>query len=697
MKFFYRKSGPCALLLSMIATLLNVHTATATELETVTVTATRSAQALSTLATSVAVIDEDELKRVSATHPSEALARVPGVWIARGNGQEHLTAIRSPVLTGAGSCGAFAITEEGVPVRATGFCNVNQLFDLNTEQAQQVDVLRGPSTVMFGSDAQHGVINVISQSPGDQRASMLGFETGANDYARIKVSHGSADEQQGFRLNLNAAHDGGFKDDAGFDQQKLTARYDYHTDDASTHTLLSINNLNQETAGYVVGTDAYRDPNRLRENPNPEAFRDAQSMRVQTRIAIGSGSGTRWLITPYARYNHMTFMMHFLPGTPVEENGHRSFGVQSALFSPINSDLHLTAGLDAESTDAWLSQTQAGGFSAFPAGKHYDYRVQGLMAAPFALLDAQLTEHTAATVGLRYETLHYDYHNKMISGDTAEDGSPCINGFTGAVGCRYSRPDDRSDRFGNLSSHVALLHHISANHTVFARYAQGKRAPQATEMYRLQNGQMNAHLDSESIHSNELGLRGQWAGLRYSVTAFHMRKDQVIFQSADRLNINGGKTEHQGFEYALNWQLNDHWQIALTGTLADHHYRTNVSAPGSDANIATQGNRVVSAPYSLQTLRLNWTPTTATHAELELLDMGRYYTNLENTHAYRGHRLAHLRVQHQLTRSLTLGARITNLTNTRYAERADYSAFSGDRYFIGEPRAAWISLTVYIE
>ena len=81
--------------------------------------------------------DAEDLDLIGATHPTEALVRVPGVWISRGSGQEHLTAIRSAVLTGAGACGEFLYLENGLPVRPAGFCNVNNLFEHNTEQAGQ--------------------------------------------------------------------------------------------------------------------------------------------------------------------------------------------------------------------------------------------------------------------------------------------------------------------------------------------------------------------------------------------------------------------------------------------------------------------------------------------------------------------------------------------------------------------------------
>ena len=86
------------------------------------------------------------------------MQRVPGTWISRGNGQESLTALRSPVLTGAGSCGAFYMAADNISLRAPGFCNVNQLFDANTEQAGRIEVLRGPATALYGSNAMHGVI-----------------------------------------------------------------------------------------------------------------------------------------------------------------------------------------------------------------------------------------------------------------------------------------------------------------------------------------------------------------------------------------------------------------------------------------------------------------------------------------------------------------------------------------------------------
>ncbi len=650
-------------------------------MESVAVTASRYAQSILTEPSSLSVISEDELRLIRHTHITETLNRVPGVLVSRGNGQEHLTAIRSAVLTGAGSCGAFTVAEDGVPVRATGFCNVNQLFDLNTEQAQRIEVLRGPGTVMHNSDALHGVINVITQPAPQSRETHIGFEAGANDYYRLAISQGDSDGPHGYRLNFNGASDGGYKDDSGFDQQKLTARHDYTQDTVSVNTLLSLSNINQETAGYVSGTDAYKDDSRKRENGDPAAFRDSQTVRLQSHLTMQLAKDSVFIATPYARYTDMRFLMHFLPGTPLEENGQKSVGIQTLYQRPMTKKLQLSQGFDAEYTDAFLKQTQDGGFGVFPAGKQYDYEVKAKVLAAFLNADYQLTPATTFAAGGRYEYLEYNYDNQMLDGSTDENGVPCSGP------CRYSRPADSEDDFDNWSFNTSLTHLISDENVATLRLAHGFRAPQATEMYRLQNGQLKANLDSEEINSVETSFRHQGSTLDYQLTAYFMKKNNEIFQSSDRINLADGKSESYGLEYHVGWSISDAWDINLAGSFARHQYTENVAIFGAVDDLDIDGNDIDTAPRRFHSLQLGWNPADTTRVELEWLSMGKYYTDINNLHSYEGHDLYNLRLRHQLTKHISIGLRVNNLTDIDYAERADFSGFGGDRYFIGEPRS----------
>src|SRR5690606_41694440 len=171
---------------------------------------------------------------------AEILARVPGTWISRGNGQEHLTAIRSPVFTGAGSCGSFYMAEDGVPLRPSGFCNVNELFEVDATQAQQVDVLRGPGTVVHGGNALHGVINVMNRAPALSSEAELALEAGPHDYLRLRGSISDRVETHAWRVNLTSAHDGGYKDDSGYEDYRFGWRDDVDGGDWQFASMLSL-------------------------------------------------------------------------------------------------------------------------------------------------------------------------------------------------------------------------------------------------------------------------------------------------------------------------------------------------------------------------------------------------------------------------------------------------------------------------
>jgi outer membrane receptor protein involved in Fe transport len=72
--------------------------------------------------------------------------------------------------------------------------------------------------------------------------------------------------------------------------------------------------------------------------------------------------------------------------------------------------------------------------------------------------------------------------------------------------------------------------------------------------------------------------------------------------------------------------------------------------------------------------------------------MGSYYLNPENLHRYKGHSILHLRAGWAVSEAIGLYANISNLTDRRYAERADYTTFSQQRYFPGTPRTVQVGV-----
>ncbi|HEX7964642.1 MAG TPA: TonB-dependent receptor [Gammaproteobacteria bacterium] len=656
------------------------------ELGQVTVTDTRAPVPLRTLADNTTRLDETSLALKSETHPAQVFSLVPGAWVTAGGGQESLMSLRSPLFTGQGACGAFLLLEDGIPIQPAGFCNVNALFELDLEQAAAVEVIRGPGSVLYGSDALHGIVNVLTRAPDSEPQDSAGLELGSHGYARAESSVGAWDGARGWRLSANAAHDGGFRADAGFDQQKLDMRYDHAEGDLSAETLFAFTNLNQDTAGYIYGPDAYKDDALRESNPTPGAYRDARSLLLAQRWQRDLGGGTELDFTPYARRNTQAFVQHFIPGTPVEDNAQNSLGWQLMLRTRPSDSVEALYGLDGEYVHGSLQEFQPTALTtgtpeqnaSRPQGLHYDYAVDSRTLAAYADLRYTLAPRWILDGGLRAEGVRYSYVNFLPAGDTQADGTPCALGP-----CLFNRPADRSDEFVNLLPKAGITWLASDSQSAYFKLGRGARAPQAAELYSLQSQQDVADLNSETLDDYELGWRGKAGDFGWDADTYYMLKRHFIFRDANGFNVSDGRTRHRGVEFALSYALAQRWTLLLDGSYAVHSYA--FTAALAQGNSVQDGDDMKYAPRSLGSLRLRWQPQEATTLEAEYQHVGGYWLDESDSHRYGGHDLLNLYARHALSGGWTLALRILNAADTAYAERADFS-FGNYRYFPGDGR-----------
>lgn len=622
---------------------------------------------------SVEVVSSDDLEAAQLTHPSEALNRVSGVNIHRGSGQEHLTAIRSPVLTGGAGAGSFLYLEDGVPLRAAGFANVNGLFEAGTEFAGSVDVFKGPGPATYGSNAVHGLVNVSSREAehGRSQVSVIGSKDG---YGRLTNSFAFGTSNGAGLASLSLAHDDGFRDDSGFYQQKFQLKYEGEISDIwSVEWLTSFQNLNQETAGFIQGVDAYKDDAVRFTNPNPEAFRDAKSYRMQARFERSLGNNNL-AITPYARRAELRFLRHFVPGQALEKNAHTSLGFQSAYYSDDENGFNI--GVDAEYTEGTVFEFQANpNRFSFVQGLHYDYGVQAFVGAAYGRKRFGLSDDLALDIGARAEFTHYDYDNKVSTGRSG----------------RFIRAADRRDGFFTLTPKASLTYTANGRLNLYARAARGSRAPQVTDLYSAQINQVPGEADVETLDSLEAGMKYDDYTHSFSASVFTMWKDNFFFRNANGFNVVNGKTRHSGIEVAFNLDVNSNLSVSGGGTLARHTYDFN-EIVGSAANDIMDGNRVDTAPDTLAQMRATYAMSEAFEAEIEWRHMGSYFTNPGNTAKYPGHDIFVLRAAYNISDNLTVFGRADNVFDTRYADRADF-AFGNERYFPGRPRTVFIGLS----
>ncbi len=673
--------------------------------EVIVVTGSRQASDLLSFSGNADRISAEDIEVVSAVHPSDILNRATGVHIQTNNGMESLPSLRSPVLTGPGAAGAYLFLEDGIATRAAGFANNNGLSELNLAQAEEIEVIRGPASAVYGSNAVHGVINVLTKAPSDEGEASLIF--GANERYQLQGTIGRDMGQHGVSGNFQAIDDGGYRDNSSFSSFKVNGRHDYEQGSDKFSTLISGFVLDQDTAGFISSKDngsdcyssvydddkLYQDRDAMEKNCDTDAYRKWSSLRVASRWQRTLSDDSSFSITPYFRVNEMEFRQHYLPSKAIEENSHYSLGMVSNYYWQIDPSLALVMGVDAEWTAGELTQTQQkpdtySWGKARQQGIHFDYQVDATIIAPYVQGDWQVSDALTFTGSIRFDATTYRYDNLVADGTTKADGSACVNNVDEPIPCLFKRPEDSDDSFNNTSTKLGFNYRLSANTALFGAWSQGFRAPQATDLYRLQKQQVAGELDSEEISSGELGLRGIGDRLSYEVVVYHMTKKNFFFRDASGLNVTDGETSHQGLELGVNYELSDSLSAAINYSYGQHEYEFDRQSSG-----VVHDNEIDTAPKQQANARLSWLPTASTKLELEWLHMGDYYLDPSNEHEYEGHNLWQLRGAMQVSAKINLFARIENLTDEKYASRADY-AYGSYRFFGGQPRAFHFGVNV---
>ncbi len=332
-------------------------------------------------------------------------------------------------------------------------------------------------------------------------------------------------------------------------------------------------------------------------------------------------------------------------------------------------------GVDGEYTQGFLNEFQPGPqVFSYVSGPHYDYQVKSWVLAAYGQKEFSLGASTQLSAAARIEYTHYSYDNQIDSG----------------VFGRFKRIDDRNDDFLVLTPKLSLIHNFNENWQVYGRLARGARAPQTSDLYSLQINQVVGDIEPETLDSAEFGLRFTSERAAFELGGFAMKKDNFFFRNTDGYNVANGKTEHFGLELSGNADITHRLSGSFNLTLADHSYAFS-DAVASASNSITDGDQVDTAPSLIANARVDYDLTRTLSANFAWRHMGEYFTDPGNTQSYPGHDVFTLGGQWDAPDAWTVFARIDNLFDVKYADRADYG-FGNERYFPGRARALFVGV-----
>lgn len=672
-------------------------------LTTVTITGSREQTQLMRSPASVGVISAEAIQQTGPMHPQQIIGQVPGAAVAVTNGEGHTTAIRQPFTTSP----VYLFLEDGIPTRATGFFNHNGLYETNMPQAGGIEVVKGPGSALYGSDAIAGIVNVLSRVPSAKPGASVTGELGSFGWQRLLLDGTTGTGEGAVRIGANLTHTDGWREKTAYDRQSVNLRHDQGLDEGATlKTLLGYTKIDQQTGANSALT--YRD---YLDNPTKNnfgiAWRKVDALRLSTQYERERGNALL-SITPYLRSNAMDLNGSYnLSSDPrVEKTNVFSLGVMAKWRQDFEGTAkpRLILGLDIERspgkrTEDSLNVSTTGtgadrNYYAYTVGNRiYDYDVTFKSLSPYVQGELSPTQALRLTAGLRFDSIGYDMANNITASTTR----------AGVTSRYYGQVASASVDYSNWSPKLGATLALGPSSSLYASYNHGFRAPSESQLFRagsdtaanaLTKARLALDLKPIKARQVEVGWRGVSKGWSYDLAAYQLTKtDDLVSQRDLATNIsttlNAGNTEHTGLDLALGKALSRSWRLDTALSYAVHRYVDWVT---SSANYS--GNEMATAPRFIGNTRVTWTPRPGTSAQLEWVSLGEYWLEDSNSATYgkyAGHDVFNLRLRQQVGRDVSAFLRLMNLTDRRYADSASVSSNTAV-YTPALPRALYLGL-----
>ena len=206
----FRQPSGCALvaLIAAVAQPSFVHAQNSTALPEITVTAERVEQPVNATGSDVTVIPGARLSQWGPQGITEVLREVEGVTVNQSGGPGTATDVR---LRGAAP-GQALILIDGVPVgNAAGTDGTLDFGNLSAIDIERIEILRGPQSALYGSDAMSGVVNIITKK-GKDGAPVRSATVEAGSYGTVtaRASVSGATGPWSYSLGATGTHSDSF-------------------------------------------------------------------------------------------------------------------------------------------------------------------------------------------------------------------------------------------------------------------------------------------------------------------------------------------------------------------------------------------------------------------------------------------------------------------------------------------------------
>jgi vitamin B12 transporter len=586
--------------------------------DTIVVTASGVPQIADQAGRAITVVSRDEIEKRQTVALSDLLATTPGVTVSRNGGPGAVTAVR---LRGAEGDQTLVLIDG---VRANDPSSPGGGFDfgnLLTGSIERVEVLRGPNSVVWGSQAIGGVVNVITQRPAN------GFA------ARANAEYGSADQ-----VSANAALSGG----NDIVQGTVTAGY------------LRTDGISQAASGTEA--DGYRQLNasgRVNLEFAPGFGAEARAYYADSRLDLDGFAPPTYSFGDTAEYSKT-------------EEFYGYVGLHGDV-GPVKNRLGFSLGdINRDNFDPSFGSAP----SFFGRGRSERFEYQG---------DASVAERLRVVVGAEHEKArYYDGFDRFEAGVTSVYGEAIVTPVEQVTLTAGVRNDDHKAYGSHITWGANLAVRPAGGTTIQASYGEGFKSP---TLYQLYSAFGTRSLEPETAKSYEVGVRQGLAGGKLMLGATWFRRDtvnQIDFISCSPAPLshpaicnnrpfgtydNIARTRASGIELEMVARPID--GLSLRGSYS------HVEAENRSAG-ANLGKDLARRPQDAGSVSIDYKLPSGLNLGATVLVTGPSFDNAANSVKLDGYALVGLRAEMPVSGNLSVYARVENALDENYQTVSGY-------------------------
>ncbi|MGV3529507.1 MAG: TonB-dependent receptor [Flavisolibacter sp.] len=629
------------------------------------------------------------LQDARAASADQVLNKVSGVNMVSHGNEQHQMSIRQPITTKS----LFLYLEDGIPIRTTGLYNHNALLEMNMAATGRIEVIKGPSSSLYGSEAIGGVVNFITTTPSATPALKVSAQGNNLGYKRGDFNGSTTVGNWGFLLAGYYADKNNSNAYNNFHKGTLTAKADYRFSPAT------------RISNQVTWLDYYSDmsgtvdstlfANCDQSKMHTFTYRKVNGLRFRSTLDHDWNNGSRSSITALLRDNSIGQNPAYRVKDDYKKVNGRWVGDKSLAHGEINESRFQSLAVLAQHRQkfGWKNASIIAGLNADLSPSTYDARYIRIQKdtvsrkyVSYQSTDSVLTnyktkldnyaafgnfefspwEKVRVVASLRYDFFRYRFDNQLAP-----------SAFSGAT--------DTVTNFSRLSPKIGFTWNFSRRAGVYANYSEGFVPPQVTELF---TGVKVPKLSPSTFYNYEAGgwveiVRGKVSGdislyqLQGTNEIVNVKQDDGSFA-----NENAGKTLHRGVEWGLKSTPFQSLSLRVSGAYSEHSFVDFV-----EKGVSYNGREMNNAPHWVYNAEAWWKPAFVKGLRLgaEWQHVGRYFADPQNTATYQGYDALNLRGGYRFG-AAEVWLNVMNATDAYYATTVSKSSF-GYSYQVADPRS----------